>query len=170
MVSTPVAATAREAALVYQRSVNAKDLVLLRSMFADDAELLVPAALTPDNPSGSFHGVEQVMGFFATVSFPEQAVLTYRHIYEDGSTCVVELEGRLPDRTVEAVDIFTVGSHGLVTRHGRVRPRHVALKPTAPWVISGLGSRREPSLDLAPADASGRGRSTSSTVASSLSS
>jgi hypothetical protein len=107
---------AREAALTYQRAVNAKDLGLLRTIFSEEAVLVVPTPLTPQDPTGSFRGIDAVMGFFARVSFPEQAVLTYTHVYEDGDTCVVELEGRLPERTVEAVDIFTVGGHGLVTR------------------------------------------------------
>jgi hypothetical protein len=108
--------SARDAAEVYGQAVNSKDLSLLRTIFADDAELLVPSALTPGNPMGRFVGIDDVMGFFDGVSFPDQAVLTYSHVYESGPTCVVELEGRLPDRTVEAVDIFTVGDDGLVIR------------------------------------------------------
>jgi hypothetical protein len=111
-----MASPAQEAALTYQRSVNSKDLGLLRRIFSEEAVLVVPSALTPQDPTGSFRGIDAVMGFFAGVSFPQQAVLTYTHVYEDGDTCVVELEGRLPDRTVEAVDIFTVGGDGLVTR------------------------------------------------------
>jgi hypothetical protein len=107
---------ARAAALTYQRSVNAKDLDLLRTIFAEEAVLVVPTGLTPDDPTGTFRGIGPVMGFFGGVSFPQHAVLTYRGVYEDGDTCVVELEGRLPDRTVEAVDIFTVNAAGLVTR------------------------------------------------------
>lgn len=110
------AAPARRAAETYRRAVNAKDLALLRGIFAPDVVLQVPAALTPGDPSGTFRGVEAAMGFFAHVSFPDRADLFYRHVYEDGRTCVVELEGRLPDRVVEAVDIFTVGDDGLVTR------------------------------------------------------
>jgi ketosteroid isomerase-like protein len=110
------ATAARQAAETYQRAVNAKDLDLLRTIFAEDAVLAVPAALTPGDPTGTFRGIEAVMGFFAHVSFPDRATLTYTHVYEDGPTCVVELEGRLPDRTVEALDIFTVGDDGLVRR------------------------------------------------------
>jgi hypothetical protein len=111
-----MAGPATAVALTYQRSVNAKDLDLLRTIFADEAVLVVPTGLTPDDPTGTFRGIDAVMGFFGGVSFPQQAVLTYRAVYEDGDTCVVELEGRLPDRTVEAVDIFTVNAAGLVTR------------------------------------------------------
>lgn len=111
-----VAAPPRRAADRYRQAVNAKDLELLRSIFAPDVVLQVPAALTPGDPTGTFRGVEAAMGFFAHVSFPDRADLTYTHVYEDGRTCVVELEGRLPDRVVEALDIFTVGDDGLVTR------------------------------------------------------
>ena len=107
---------ARNAADTYHQAVNTKDLQLLRTIFADDATLHVPAALTPNDPTGTFRGIDNVMGFFAHVSFPDKATLTYRHVYEDANTCVVELVGELPDRTVEAVDIFTVGDDGLVTR------------------------------------------------------
>ena len=107
---------ARKAAQTYHDAVNDKDLDLLSTIFADDVTLCVPAALTPGNPSGTFHGKENAMGFFANTSFPEKADLTYMHIYEDDTTCVVELQGDLPDRVVEAVDIFTVGDDGLVTR------------------------------------------------------
>jgi hypothetical protein len=107
---------ARQAADTYQEAVNRKDLGLLRTIFAADAVLSVPAALTPGDPTGTFRGIDAVMGFFTHVSFPDRADLTYTHVYEDGATCVVELEGKLPDRTVEALDIFTVGDDGLVTR------------------------------------------------------
>jgi hypothetical protein len=108
--------TARDAADTYHQSVNTKDLMLLRTIFADDATLAVPVAITPGNPTGTFHGIDDVMGFFERVSFPDKAILTYTHVYETHDTCVVELVGELPDRTVEAVDIFTVGGDGLVIR------------------------------------------------------
>jgi hypothetical protein len=108
--------TARDAADTYHQAVNTKDLRLLRTIFADDATLAVPVAITPGNASGTFHGIDDVMGFFERVSFPDKAILTYTHVYETEDTCVVELEGALPDRTVEALDIFTVGNAGLVTR------------------------------------------------------
>ena len=108
--------TARDAADTYREAVNTKSLDLLRTIFAEDATLQVPAALTPDDPTGTFRGIDNVMGFFAHVSFPDKAILTYTHVYEDGNTCVVELTGELPDRTVEALDIFTVGNDGQVTR------------------------------------------------------
>ena len=111
-----MASAARHAADTYHNAVNTKDLRLLRTIFAEDAMLAVPAAITPDNPRGTFHGIENVMGFFANVSFPDQAILTYTHVYEDGNSCIVELEGELPERTVEALDIFTVGEDGLVAR------------------------------------------------------
>ena len=107
---------AHQAAETYRAAVNKKDLELLRSIFDEDATLCVPAALTPGNPTGTFHGIDDVMGFFTHVSFPEKADLTYVHVYESGDTCVVELRGALPDRTVEAVDIFTTGPSSLVTR------------------------------------------------------
>jgi hypothetical protein len=57
------------------------------------------------------------MDFFEATSFPAQAILTHTHVYESDDSCVVELEGLLPaGNTVEALDIFTVGSDGLVTR------------------------------------------------------
>jgi hypothetical protein len=111
-----MASAARNAADTYFNAVNTKDLALLRTIFAQDATLQVPAAITPGNPEGTFHGIDNVMGFFTNVSFPDKAVLTYTHVYEDGGSCVVELEGQLPDRKVEALDIFTVGDDGLVTR------------------------------------------------------
>ncbi len=107
---------ARRAAETYRRAVNSKDLDLLASIFSDEVTLCVPAALTPGNPTGTFHGKEAAMPFFAHTSFPEKAQLTYTHVYEDGNTCVVELRGDLPDRVVEAVDVFTVGDDGLVVR------------------------------------------------------
>src|SRR5438045_1598197 len=107
---------ARKAADTYHAAVNAKDLALLRTIFAENATLAVPAAITPGNPQGTFQGIENVMGFFANVSFPDKATLTNTHVYEDANTCIVELQGQLPERKVEAVDIFTVGDDGLVTR------------------------------------------------------
>ena len=113
-MSTP----ARAAADIYRESVNKKDLALLRTIFAPDVELLVPTmALELKKPDGVFRGIEEAMDFFATTSFPAQAILTFTHIYEDGNSCVVELEGRLPPgNSVEALDIFTVNDDGLVTR------------------------------------------------------
>jgi hypothetical protein len=106
---------ARRASEAYRRAVNTKDLTLLRTIFAEGATLGVPAALTPGDPSGSFRGVEDVMGFFSKVSFPDRAVLGYDHVYEDGATCIVELIGHLPERDVEALDVFT-DDDGLVVR------------------------------------------------------
>ena len=108
--------SARDAADTYRQAVNTKSLDLLRTIFADGAVLQVPAALTPSDPTGTFVGIDNVMGFFTHVSFPDKAVLTYTHIYEDANTCVVELTGDLPDRRVEALDIFTVDEDGMVTR------------------------------------------------------
>jgi ketosteroid isomerase-like protein len=109
---------ARAAAETYRESVNTKDLDLLRTIFADDVVLFVPTmALDLKNPDGVFHGIGEAMEFFATTSFPAQAILTYTHVYEDGNSCVVELQGRLPPgNSVEALDIFTVNDAGLVTR------------------------------------------------------
>jgi hypothetical protein len=109
---------ARAAADTYRESVNTKNLDLLRTIFADDVELVVPTmALDLKNPDGRFHGIDQAMEFFATTSFPAQAILTYTHVYETDHSCVVELSGRLPaGNSVEALDIFTVGDDGLVKR------------------------------------------------------
>ena len=107
---------ARKAADTYRAAVNAKDIDLLATIFSKDPILHVPAALTPGDPTGTFRGYDDVVGFFRETSFPEKAVLTYTHVYEDGDTCVVELQGELPDRVVEAVDIFTAGPDGLVAR------------------------------------------------------
>lgn len=109
---------ARRAAETYRESVNTKDLGLLRTIFAPDVELCVPTmALDLENPDGVYRGVDQVMGFFERTSFPAQAILTYTHVYESGDSCVVELQGKLPaGNTVEALDIFTTGPEGLVTR------------------------------------------------------
>jgi len=98
--------------------VNRKDLDLLRTIFAKDVVLQVPTmAMTLKNPDGVFHGIDAAMDFFASTSFPAQAILTYTHIYETEDSCVVELQGRLPaGNSVEALDIFTVGEDGLVTR------------------------------------------------------
>jgi len=74
-------------------------------------------ALDLENPDGVYRGGDQVMGFFERTSFPAQAILTYTHVYESGDSCVVELQGKLPaGNTVEALDIFTTGPEGLVTR------------------------------------------------------
>jgi len=109
---------ARAAADTYRESVNTKDLALLRTIFAKDVVLQVPTmAMTLKNPDGVFHGIDEAMDFFASTSFPAQAILTYTHIYETEDSCVVELQGRLPaGNSVEALDIFTVGDEGLVTR------------------------------------------------------
>ena len=109
---------ARAAAETYRQAVNTKDLDLLRTIFADDVVLSVPTmALELKNPDGVFRGIEEAVEFFATTSFPAKAILTYTHIYEDGNSCVVELEGRLPPgNSVEALDIFTVNGAGLVAR------------------------------------------------------
>ena len=109
---------ARTAAETYRESVNKKDLNLLRTIFAEDVELYVPTmALELKNPDGHFTGIDEAMDFFAATSFPAQAILTYTHVYESGNSCVVELEGLLPEgNTVEALDIFTTGEDGLVTR------------------------------------------------------
>ncbi len=109
---------ARVAAETYRESVNSKNLDLLRTIFADDVELVVPTmALDLKNPDGAFHGIDEAMEFFATTSFPAQAILTYTHVYETDDSCVVELAGRLPaGNSVEALDIFTVGGDGLVKR------------------------------------------------------
>lgn len=109
---------ARAAAETYRESVNTKDLELLRTIFAPDVVLVVPTmALDLANPDGVFHGIDEAMAFFATTSFPAQAILTYTHVYETDDSCIVELEGRLPaGNSVEALDIFTTGADGLVTR------------------------------------------------------
>ncbi len=113
-----MATPARKVADTYRESVNSKDLDLLRTIFAEDVVLQVPTmAMTLKNPDGIFHGIDAAMDFFASTSFPAQAILTYTHVYEDGNSCVVELEGRLPPgNSVEALDIFTVNDAGLVTR------------------------------------------------------
>jgi ketosteroid isomerase-like protein len=109
---------ARTAADTYRESVNTKDLDLLRTIFAEDVELVVPTmAMDLKNPDGRFQGIDQTMEFFATTSFPAEAILTYTHVYETEDSCVVELSGRLPaGNSVEALDIFTVGGDGLVKR------------------------------------------------------
>ena len=110
--------SARAAAETYRESVNKKDLELLRTIFAEDVELVVPTmALDLKNPDGVFRGIDEAMEFFATTSFPAQAILTYTHVYDSEDSCIVELQGRLPaGNTVEALDIFTTGADGLVTR------------------------------------------------------
>jgi ketosteroid isomerase-like protein len=108
--------SARDAAETYRAAVNTKDLGLLRTIFADDVTLLVPINLTPDDPTGRYRGVDAVMEFFGHVSFPVGAILTYTHVYEDGSSCVVELEAEAGHYHMEAVDIFTVNDQGLVGR------------------------------------------------------
>ena len=109
---------ARQAAETYHAAVNAKDLDLLRTIFADDVVLSVPTmAMELANPDGVFHGIDEAMAFFRTTSFKAKAILTYTHVYEDGNTCIIELKGRLPaGNDVEALDIFTVNDEGLVTR------------------------------------------------------
>ena len=116
-----MATPARQAAQTYLDAVNAKDLGLLRTIFADDVTLLVPLttpAMRSGNPTGIYRGVEETMGFFSGISFRAEATLTYTHVYEAGDTCVAELSATTPgtDRVLEAVDIFTVGDGGLVTR------------------------------------------------------
>ena len=110
--------SARAAADTYRESVNTKDLDLLRTIFAKDVELVVPTmAMDLENPDGVFRGIDQAMDFFANTSFRAQAILTYTHVYEAGDSCIVELKGRLPaGNDVEALDIFTTGPDGLVTR------------------------------------------------------
>ena len=88
---------ARAAAETYRASVNAKDLDLLRTIFAPDVELFVPTmALDLKHEDGVFRGIDEAMEFFATTSFPAQATLTYTHVYETERSCIVELEGLLP--------------------------------------------------------------------------
>ena len=109
---------ARAAADTYRESVNKKDLALLRTIFAPDVELVVPTmAMDLKNPDGVFRGIDAAMEFFETTSFPAQAILTYTHVYETDDSCIVELQGKLGGgNTVEALDIFTTGPDGLVTR------------------------------------------------------
>ncbi len=74
-------------------------------------------ALDLENPDGVYRGGDQVMGFFERTLFPGQAILTYTHVYESGDSCVVELQGKLPaGNSVDALEIFTSGPEGLVTR------------------------------------------------------
>ena len=96
---------ARDTADRYFEAVNSADLDLMRSLFSDDAKLV--------HPSGTYVGVDAIVGFYRDVIFAFQTSITATVTAQDGDYCVVEFEGRSPlggeDQVAYACDVFHVG-------------------------------------------------------------
>lgn len=101
---------ARTAADAYLEAVSSRHADRLRALFAPDAVAL--------NTVGEYRGVDAILGFYVDLVFANSVTVEATAIYEAGDTCVVELEGRVPGSAdvQRMVDIFTVGSDGLITR------------------------------------------------------
>ena len=101
--------SARSAVAAYFSGVNEKRIEPLQHLFSVTAVAI--------NSTGELNGRDEIVAFYRNTVFPSGLVIEPVNTYLSGDSCIVELEGRVPAGDVYyMVDIFTIGSDGLVER------------------------------------------------------